>query len=107
MEYNDSNIQTRCENCLEWIEVCKCKQYGLEENSSQIVKTNMEKQIIWNSEHLGKAILYGTIFFSLWFIDVDMGEDISGALIMLMFYFLFGGMFLDAMKKLWKYEKFS
>jgi len=56
-----------------------------------------------NSEHLGRAILYGTIFFSIWF--TDFGEtNISFAFFMIVLYFIFGSLFLDAMKNLWKHE---
>jgi hypothetical protein len=63
------------------------------------------KQIIFSSEQLGRAILWGTIFFSIWFTDFDNGGELGPALFILLLYFLFGGFFLDAMSKLWKYEK--
>jgi len=66
----------------------------------------MVKQMIWNSEELGRAILWGAVFFSLWFTDFDITE-LGPALFILILYFIFAGMFLDAMKKLWRYEKVS
>ncbi len=67
----------------------------------------MVKQIIFSSEQLGRAILWGTVFFSLWFTEFETEGDLGIALFVLMLYFLFGGFFLDAMKKLWRYEKVS
>ena len=61
------------------------------------------KKMIWDSEQLGRAILWGVVFFSIWF--TDFGEtDISFALFMIALYFIFGSFFLDAMKNLWEYK---
>ena len=61
------------------------------------------KKMILDSGQLGRVILWGVVFFSIWF--TDFGEtDISFAFFMIMLYFIFGSFFLDAMKNLWKYE---
>ena len=62
------------------------------------------KKMIWDSEQLGRAILWGVVFFSIWFTDFG-SSDIGAAIFQLILYFIFGGMFLDAMKRLWKYKE--
>ncbi len=70
------------------------------------------KQIIFNTYQLGRAILYGTIFMSIWFKDMkisdisDTNTQFSFTIVILCLYFLFGGLFLDGMKNILKYEKF-
>lgn len=62
------------------------------------------KQIIFNSEQLGRAIIYGTLFISFWFGDSGAEYSMEVGIIILMICFILGGLFLDAMKRLWKYE---
>ena len=61
--------------------------------------------MIWSSEQLGRVMVWGALFFGILITDMEVEGDTGYAFFVIMFLFIFGGLFLDSMKRLWKYEE--